>query len=892
MKALQRQYGSDLVGKLFGRIPRTGGMGVVWVPFLKSKRRFRGKSPITFRQSIFLLVSVGIIATLAACTRGGGYGGGGGSTTYTVGGMVTGLTGSGLVLRDNGGDNLAVSATGSFTFATKLATGAAYSVTVYTQPSSPSQTCVVTNGSGTVGASNVTSAAVACATNYTVGGMVTGLTGTGLVLRNNGGDDLSVSTAGAFTFATAVPSGMLYSVTVFTQPTGPSQTCAVTNASGTVGASNITNVLVTCTTNSYTVGGMVTGLKGSGLVLRNNGGDNLSVTAAGAFTFATAVASGMPYNVTVFSQPSNPSQTCAVTNASGTIGTSNVTNVLVACTTNTYTIGGTVTGLTGSGLVLRDNGGDNLSVTAAGPFTFSTAVASGMPYSVTVFTQPSNPGQTCVVSSGSGTVGASKVTSVSVACTVNSYSVGGMVTGLTGSGLVLRNNGGDDLIVSTAGAFTFATSVPSGMPYNVTVFAQPASPNPSCNVASGTGSGTVTNANVTTVVVACGRFAFLANSGPGTVSSYSVNGTTGALTAVASVPTAGTNPFIVTIHPSGKFAYVVNLNSNDASAYTIDAATGALTAVAGSPFATGGSFGNRPQEVIFDPSGKFAYVANLSGNNVSAYTVDATTGALTPIAGSPFAAGAAPWIVQFDPSGKFAYLANTNSNNISAYTIDATTGALTPIAGSPFATGSTFSTPYPGTFHPSGKFVYFPNQTADTVSAYTINTTTGALTPIAGSPFATGVHPANVAIDPSGKFAYIGNQASNDVSAYTINTITGALTPIAGSPFATGGLAPGVTLDPSGKFAYTANSDSNNISAFTIDATTGALTPIAGSPFAVGMLPNGVQFDPTGKFAYTVNHNSNNISGYTIDATTGALIPIAGSPFATGSLPYPVAFSK
>jgi len=264
MKARQQQYRNDSVGKVIGRIMRTGGMGVVWVPFLKSKRRFRGISPTTFRQSIFLLVGVGMIATLTACSGGGGYGGGGGSTTYTVGGMVTGLTGSGLVVRDNGGDNLVVPASGPFTFATKLASGAVYNVTVYTQPTSPSQTCVVTSGSGTVGASNVTNVSVACTTNaYTIGGTVTGLTGSGLVLRDNGGDNLSVTAAGAFTFAPAVPSGMAYSVTVFTQPSNPSQTCAVTNASGTVGTSNVTNVSVVCATNSYTIGGMVTDLTGS-----------------------------------------------------------------------------------------------------------------------------------------------------------------------------------------------------------------------------------------------------------------------------------------------------------------------------------------------------------------------------------------------------------------------------------------------------------------------------------------------------------------------------------------------------------------------------------------------------------------------------------------------------
>jgi hypothetical protein len=102
---------------------------------------------------------------VAACGGGGGYGGGGGGgIMYTVGGTVTGLTGSGLVLENNAGNNLPISAAGAFTFTASLASGAAYAVTVITQPSSPTQNCVVRNGSGTVGTANVTTVAVVCAT--------------------------------------------------------------------------------------------------------------------------------------------------------------------------------------------------------------------------------------------------------------------------------------------------------------------------------------------------------------------------------------------------------------------------------------------------------------------------------------------------------------------------------------------------------------------------------------------------------------------------------------------------------------------------------------------------------------------------------------------------------
>ena len=127
---------------------------------------------------------------------------------------------------------------------TKLASGAAYSVTVKTNPAG--QTCTVANGSGTIGSANVTNVAVTCAKRrrtYSVGGTVSGLSGT-VVLQDNGGDDLSVSANGAFTFAHRAGLGAAYSVTVKTNPAG--QTCTVANGSGTVGSANVTNVAVTC----------------------------------------------------------------------------------------------------------------------------------------------------------------------------------------------------------------------------------------------------------------------------------------------------------------------------------------------------------------------------------------------------------------------------------------------------------------------------------------------------------------------------------------------------------------------------------------------------------------------------------------------------------------------
>jgi 6-phosphogluconolactonase len=142
------------------------------------------------------------------------------------------------------------------------------------------------------------------------------------------------------------------------------------------------------------------------------------------------------------------------------------------------------------------------------------------------------------------------------------------------------------------------------------------------------------------------------------------------------------------------------------------------------------------------------------------------------------------------------------------------------------------------------EFAYVANADDNTVSAYTVNATSGSLTPAAGSPFATGDDPESVAVDPAGKFAYVSNYGENaldgSVSAYTIDAAGGALTPLSGSPFATGSEPEAVVVDPTGKFAYVANFQNWTISADTIDATSGALRPVAGSPFATGEGPKDV----------------------------------------------------
>lgn len=424
------------------------------------------------------------------------------TSTYNVGGTVSGLLGTGLVLQNNAGDEIPVAKNGSFTFPTKLAAGAAFDVTIKTQPTAPTQTCVVSGGKGSVVAGDVTSVTVNCAADkFTVGGTVTGLSGSGLVLQNSAGDDLVVNANGSFAFATPVASGAAYAVTVKTQPSDPSQTCSVAAGTGSVGAANVQNVAITCVTNKYKVGGTVSGLSGAGLALQINGGETLPVDDDGSFTFPTALDSGSAYTVTISTQPSSPVQTCTVAGGTGTIGGADVTSIAVNCDTNKFAIGGSVSGLDGTGLVLQNNGGNDLSLSADGTFAFSAAIASGASYAITIKSQPTNPWQTCTMTNAAGTVDASPIANIAVTCTTNQYKVSGNVSGLAGTGLVLQNSAGDDLPINSDGGFTFPTMVASGTTYNVTVKSQPTGLSQTCNVVAGV--GTIAGGDVGDVSIQC-----------------------------------------------------------------------------------------------------------------------------------------------------------------------------------------------------------------------------------------------------------------------------------------------------------------------------------------------------------------------------------------------------
>jgi 6-phosphogluconolactonase (cycloisomerase 2 family) len=516
----------------------------------------------------------------------------------------------------------------------------------------------------------------------------------------------------------------------------------------------------------------------------------------------------------------------------------------------TYTVGGTVTGLSGSGLVLNSDFGGDLAVSASGSFTFGTPLPDGSAFNVGVKNQPtSSPAQSCQIANGTGTIAAANVTNVDVTCG-SGYTVGVTVSGLVGSGLTLGLCGvtphsGPGSIrchnlkqFGANGAFTLDSVYPVGYSvFNyVVITQQPSSPTQNCLISNMTVS--IQNANETDVTVSCAAYSYVTNAADNTLSSYSVDATTGALAVVGTPIATGVSPYATVgvetyysgvsafIYPKQYVVFVGNEGSNDVSAFAVNNTTGALTAVPGSPFAAG----TDPKAMALYGSGAL-YVANAGSNNVSAYSIDEGTGALAPLSPGPstIATGKNPTSVVVVPGASVVYVANHGgSNDISAFSID-----LTPVPGSPFPAGGN---PLSLAVGAQGKFLYTanPDATNPSISGFNIDQTTGALSPLSGSPFPLPVS-HYMATDQTGAYLYVTSGAN--IVGYGIDATTGALTPLPGFPVAAGANAYSVSVDPTNQFLYVTNDGAADIAGFRLDASTGALTPMSGSPFPAGNLP-------------------------------------------------------
>jgi 6-phosphogluconolactonase len=292
----------------------------------------------------------------------------------------------------------------------------------------------------------------------------------------------------------------------------------------------------------------------------------------------------------------------------------------------------------------------------------------------------------------------------------------------------------------------------------------------------------------------------------------------------------------------------------------------------------------------------YVYTNNdVSGpNSVSAFSIS-STGALTSVAGSPLATGGtgtgggyyASNRVAAAIAGNFLYASNCGSNNVSGFSINTATGTLTAVPGSPFPTGGTCGPGGAVEVTPNNQFLYAANAGSNNISAFGIGSG-GALTPVPGSPFATGGSPDGTKVSPDGKFLAVA-LFSNQLAMFSIAS-NGALTPVVGSPFAAGGTAAGVDINCASNLLV---ATLFSASVYNI-ASNGALSPIAGSPFTLGSGNHNVAvLSPDDLHAFVSDQVSNTITALKV-ASGGSLTQVAGSPFANpgGSFPAGMATNQ
>lgn len=259
----------------------------------------------------------------------------------------------------------------------------------------------------------------------------------------------------------------------------------------------------------------------------------------------------------------------------------------------------------------------------------------------------------------------------------------------------------------------------------------------------------------------------------------------------SSAPVDDDSPMLsMALDPLGRFAYGVSPFSQTIYVFKINQDTGALT-LSGEPLRVGPAPDHRsPAFVAPDPSGHFVYVTQMAaglptGNGIRAYRVDQNSGALAELGNSPFSAGAVTaGAIVFRPDGKFLF---TSGGGVNAFAVDSVSGELELVEGSPFSLDVASDPWAPNiTIDPQGKLLYVSNFTITRhVTGFVIDPDSGALEQAPG-PVTTSV-PYSIALGPGGRFLYVGDD-NGEISVFRVARPSGALTPLAGSPFPFGGL--------------------------------------------------------------------------------------------------------
>jgi 6-phosphogluconolactonase len=342
-----------------------------------------------------------------------------------------------------------------------------------------------------------------------------------------------------------------------------------------------------------------------------------------------------------------------------------------------------------------------------------------------------------------------------------------------------------------------------------------------------------------------------AKSSPGVINQYAVDYDSGALTTIGTPVAAGNDPVALVPSPNGLFIYVINHLDSTVQEFAVQ---GDGSLVSKNIYKINGTL---PTSIAIDPTGKFLYVTFTYQTGYSATTPGPGGVAIFPVNSDNSLGSVSTVNVGNNPVGvsvsyfnHFVYVLDQEPSpaaTILGFSQNATTGALTPIAGTTITTvaGKTVATGYAAGVIPSAiaeeptaRFVYVTDQAANQLIGYVVQTN-GSLVPMVNGPFAAGLFPVNLTIDPRGRLLYIVNYNANSVQGYAIDTATGTPSNAVGAFGTTVGTGPScVAIDPAlGVYLYTSNFLDNTISGAKLTPGTGGLVGIQNSPFPAAGTP-------------------------------------------------------
>jgi 6-phosphogluconolactonase len=327
---------------------------------------------------------------------------------------------------------------------------------------------------------------------------------------------------------------------------------------------------------------------------------------------------------------------------------------------------------------------------------------------------------------------------------------------------------------------------------------------------------------------------------------------------------------------SNHYVYATLAAANEIGAYREDPNSGVLTQLSGSPY----SVGDGAHSLVLHPSGKFLYAANpaQNENDISLFTI-ASNGTLTEVFPRTSVApdGSEPELLAMDPAGSFLYVANAGTFNISVFSIDSGTGALTQV-GPAFPIGLSLLNMR---LTPSGNYLYITSSAGQfngDGSIVGFSVTGGSLQPVSAPIDSDGRNPNGLAIDPSGTYLYAANTQSNSISIFTIGS-SGTLLEVPNSPLADTYTSPvSLILDPTGTYLYVANLGSANVAVYSISSTSGLPTALTTSTttgaFTTESNPNFLVADPSGKYLFVGNQPPGAPGIQSFQVSSGNLIPL------------------